>query len=210
MLTLYDYYRSTASFRVRIALHLKNITYTKIPIHLVNNNGEQFSKFYQTLNPQQLVPTLQHHDNIINQSIAIIEYLDDIYPEPKLIPNDPYLKALVKSFALTIVADTHPLNNLRVLKFLSQEFHITEEQKTQWYHHWVATTFAALEKQLATSTHTGMFCFGNTPTLADLCLVPQMFNARRFDCPINAYPILIRIDEHCRTLPGFKQAWPHE
>jgi len=210
MLKLYDYYRSSASFRVRIALNLKEIDYQQIPIHLVNNGGEQFSKVYQAINPQNLVPTLQDGEKIITQSLAIIEYLEDTHPEPSLLPKNPYHRALARSFALMIAADIHPLNNLRVLKFLTDECTINENKKNQWYQHWTAKGLTALETSLTQSSLTGDFCFGNTPTIADVFLIPQMYNAKRFNCDTSAYPLLNRIDAHCQSLLAFSNAWPKE
>lgn len=210
MLQLYNYFRSSASFRVRIALNLKGLEYKEVPVHLLNNGGEQFSPEYQSINPQSLVPALQDGQNTITQSLAIIEYLDEIHPEPPLLPTDAYQKALARSFALVIAADTHPLNNLRVLKFLTQELGVSEEKKSQWYQHWLASGLAPLEQRLASAKHVGQFCFGDTPTLADICLVPQLYNARRFNCDISAYPTLTRIDAHCQAHPAFAKAWPQE
>jgi maleylpyruvate isomerase len=210
MLKLYNYFRSSASFRVRIALNLKGLDYEEITVHLVNNGGEQFSAEYQKINPQSLVPTLTDGDKIMTQSLAIIEYLEDIHPSPALLPKDPYVKSLVRSFALAIAADIHPLNNLRVLKYLTHDFNLNEDKKNQWYQHWIAKGLSSLEKTLESSPHTGEFCFGNTPTIADVFLIPQMYNARRFACDISAYPILSTIDAHCRTLPAFVTAWPYE
>lgn len=210
MLKLYNYYRSSASYRVRIALNLKELDYQEIPIHLVNNGGEQHSAEYQAVNPQGLVPTLQDGDHIIHQSLAIIEYLDEVYPYPALLPEDPYQKAFTRAIALEIAADLHPLNNLRVLKYLTQELGVSEEKKSQWYQHWVAKEFSALEKKLSSSKLTGEYCVGDSPTLADICLVPQMYNARRFSCDITPYPTLVRIDAHCQQQPAFIKAFPKE
>lgn len=210
MLKLYDYFRSSACYRVRIALNIKNVTFEMIPIHLVNNGGEQFSPSYQGINPQSLVPSLQDGTKVLTQSLAIIEYLDEIHPTPALLPKSAYEKALVRSFALTIAADIHPLNNLRVLKYLTNDLKISEEQKTQWYQDWIAKGFAALEQRLATLNMSGDFCFGNQPTLADICLVPQMYNARRFNCDLAAFPTLVTIDANCRKLTAFTNAEPRE
>src|SRR3990167_2288649 len=210
MLKLYNYYRSSASFRVRIALNLKKIAYEDIPIHLLNNGGEHYSAEYQTINPQSLVPTLQDGEKIMTQSLAIIEYLDELQPLPPLLPSDIYHKALVRAFALNIIADMHPLNNLRVLKFLTQELDVSEEKKMHWYHHWITKGLTALEKQIVSLKLADDFCFGSSPTLADICLVPQLYNAQRFACDIIAYPTLIRIDAHCQTLSAFTDAWPQE
>ncbi len=210
MLKLYNYFRSSASFRVRIALNLKGISYQEIPVHLVNNGGEQYFAEYTAINSQNLVPTLRDEDNIMTQSLAIIEYLDEKYPEPPFLPKDLYQKALVRSFALAIACEIHPLNNLRVLNYLRDEFHISDEQKNQWYQHWIAKGFTALEKQLVSQKKQTDFCFGNTPTLADIFLVPQMYNARRFACDVSAYPNMLRIDANCQQHPAFIKAWPEE
>lgn len=210
MLTLYNYFRSSASFRVRIALNLKGLDYNEAPVHLVKNGGEQHSADYQKINPQSLVPALADGNNIITQSYAIIEYLEDTHPTPALLPKDAYLKALVRSFSLAIAADIHPLNNLRVLKYLTQDLNLTEHKKNEWYQHWIAKGLMPLEKIVHTSTHTGEFCFGNSPTMADVFLIPQLYNARRFECDISAYPTLTRIDAHCQTLSAFVNAWPQE
>ncbi len=208
MIELYNYYRSSASFRVRIALNLKGIEYKDIPIHLVNNGGEQHSPEYTTLNPQQLVPAYKDGNRIITQSLAIIEYLNEIYPTPALLPHDPFNKAKVRAFSLAIAADLHPLNNLRVLQYLTKNLNLSEDQKNSWYHHWIHKTFSALEKQL--SLNDNDYCFGDAPGLADIMLVPQMYNARRFACDTNPYPTLTRIDAHCQKHPAFQKAWPKE
>jgi len=210
MLTLYDYFRSSACFRVRIALNLKRLDYHAIPVHLVNNGGEQFTEKYLKINPQCLVPALQDGDSIITQSLAIIEYLDETYPAPALLPVNSLHKALVRSFALSIAADIHPLNNLRVLKYLTSELTVSEEKKNQWYQHWISLGLTALETQIRSNNMAGDFCFGDTPTLADICLVPQLFNARRFSCDLSSYPELIRIDANCQQLDAFTRAWPIE
>jgi maleylpyruvate isomerase len=210
MLKLYNYFRSSASFRVRIALNLKGLDYKKIPIHLVNHGGEQHSAEYAAINPQSLVPALSDNEKIITQSMAIIEYLEEKYPTPPLLPTDHYQRALVRAFSLAIAADTHPLNNLRVLNYLKDELNISEDQKNKWYQHWIAKSFSALETQLASSVYTGDYCFGNSPTMADIFLVPQMFNARRFSCDLSAYPTLTRIDAHCQQHVAFITAHPEE
>lgn len=210
MLKLYDYFRSSAAFRVRIALNLKGLSYESIPIHLLNNGGEQFTKEYQAINPQSLVPALQVDGKIITQSLAIIEYLDETHPGTPLLPADPYTKALVRSFALAITADIHPLNNLRVLRYLSNELKCSEDQKSKWYQHWMAKGLSALEQFLTQHKMSQEYCFGNTPTLADICLIPQLYNAKRFACDLNAYPTLVAIDTRCQQLKAFKDACPKE
>lgn len=210
MMTLYDYYRSSACYRVRIALNLKSLSVEAVPIHLLNNGGEQFSATYLAVNPQSLVPALAIDDKILTQSLAIIEYLDEVHPTPALLPNDPYLKAQVRAFALTIAADVHPLNNLRVLKYLSEKLQITEAQKTEWMHQWIRKGFFALEQQITKQGKSTTFCFGESPTLADICLVPQMYNAKRFHCDVSDFPNLCRIDQHCQQLSPFSLARPLE
>lgn len=210
MLKLYDYFRSSACFRVRIALNLKGLNYQIIPIHLINHGGEQHSDNYQKINPQNLVPALQDDDKIFSQSLAIIEYLDEVHPTPAFLPENAYEKALVRGIALAIAADIHPLNNLRVLKYLTDELAITEEQKSQWYHHWIHKGLNALEQRLVALQRSGDFCFGHQPTLADICLIPQLYNAKRFACDLSPYPTLVRIDNHCRNHPAFIKAWPTE
>lgn len=209
MLKLYDYFRSSACFRVRIALQLKKIPYETIPIHLVNNGGEQHSVEYRAVNPQALVPAFQDDDKVITQSLAIIEYLDEKYPQSPLLPSDLYQKARVRGFALSIATDIHPLNNLRVLKYLTGDFNLSEAQKLQWYQHWIAKGLSALEIQLQQNKQQS-FCFAETPTLADVCLIPQLYNAERFQCDVKPYPTLMRIYAHCKTLPAFLDAWPAE
>lgn len=208
MLTLYDYYRSSACFRVRIALNLKKVKYEAIPIHLAQS--EQYSEAFQNVNPQSLVPCIQDGDQLITQSLAIIEYLDETYPDPAFLPKALHEKALVRAFALSIVADIHPLNNLRVLNYLTDDLKVTPEQKNHWYHHWIHKGFAALETRLTSLNMHGDFCFGNQLTVADICLVPQMFNARRFDVDLTPYPILCHIDDNCQKISAVTKAWPLE
>lgn len=210
MVKLYDYYRSSASFRVRLALNIKKVDYDVIPVHLLNNGGEHNKDEYIKLNPQALVPTLMTNEGIITQSIAIIEWLNEKYPNPPLLPAQPYERALVRSFALTITSDIHPLNNLRVLKYLTQNLKITDAQKGDWYRHWVTKGLVALENQLNMYGRAGKFCFGDMPSLADLCLVPQIFNARRFNCDLSHCPEILRIDNNCQELEAVQNAWPDE
>lgn len=208
MIKLYDYFRSSAAFRVRIALNLKNVPFEKIPVHLLNNGGEQHAEQYHKINPQELVPALQVDNQIITQSLAIIEYLEEKYPEPALLPKDLIKKAQVRQIALSIAADIHPLNNLRVLQYLTNTLKVTEEQKNTWYHHWVAKGFVALEQWLKNTA--GDFCFGDTATLADVFLIPQVFNLYRLNCDVTPYPTVVKIFNHCKELPAFKNAWPEE
>jgi maleylacetoacetate isomerase len=210
MLKLYDYFRSSASYRVRIALNLKKLDYETVSVHLVNNGGEQHSDQYQAINPQSLVPSLEDNGRILTQSLAIIEYLDETHPNPSLLPDHPYEKAKVRAFAYAIAADIHPVNNLRILQYLTNELHISEEQKNNWYHHWIAKGLGALEKMVTASGETTDFCFGDKPSLADVCLAPQMYNAKRFNCDLSAYPNLCRIDQNCQLLSAFTDAQPAE
>lgn len=210
MLKLYNYYRSSASFRVRIALNLKNIEYQDIPIHLTNQGGEHFLPSFNEINPQNLVPVLCDNNKVITQSLAIIEYIDALFPSPAILPKDPYQSALIKSFALTIAADVHPLNNLRVLKYLTTNLGLSEDQKNTWYQNWIQKGFTALEKQLTQLNRSGKYCFGDSITLADIFLVPQMYNARRFSCDISQYPLLTQIDHNCQQHPAFIKASPNE
>ncbi|MES2047764.1 MAG: maleylacetoacetate isomerase [Pseudomonadota bacterium] len=209
---LYGYFRSSASYRVRIALNLKGLEAEQVSVHLVKNGGEQFSDYFRSLNPDALVPALLDTDNgeeiALSQSLAIIEYLEEKYPQPALLPNNLADRAHVRSLALSIACEIHPLNNLRVLKYLTGTLGISEEQKNTWYQHWCVSGLAALEQRLATDTRTGDFCFGNTPSLADCCLVPQIANAQRFNCDLSGMPTLMRINQHCLSLAAFVKAMP--
>lgn len=205
---LYSYFRSSAAFRVRIALNLKGIGYETIPVHLMKDGGQQLSESYRALNPTALVPTLVDGDLTIGQSMAILEYLEETQPQPALLPADPAGRARVRAIAQTVACDIHPLNNLRVLKYLKHELKLEEETKNAWYRHWINEGLVALEALLVASPDTGRFCHGDQPTMADLCLVPQIFNARRFECDLTAFPTLLRIEEACMALPAFRDAAP--
>lgn len=210
MFTLYDYYRSTACYRVRIALNYKNLPYQTVPIHLIDHGGEQYSKTYQQINPQQLVPTLSHESEFfrLSQSLAILDYLEDIKPSPSLYPLNIALKALAKSIALTICCDIHPLNNLRVLTYLKEKFKVNDKAKLEWYHHWLMLGFDAIESNLQQIERTRAFCINDELSIADICLIPQVYNALRFDFDLTPYPIIQSINEHCLTLDVFKAAQP--
>lgn len=205
---LYSYFRSSAAYRVRIALNLKGLSYEYLGVHLLKNGGEQLSDSYRELNPAALVPTLVDGDVALGQSMAIIEYLDETHPDPALLPADPVGRARVRAIAQTIACDTHPLNNLRVLKYLKRELKIDDAAKDAWYRHWVDLGLGAVESLLANSPATGKFCHGDTPGLADLCLVPQVYNARRLECDLSAMPNVVRIDAACRELQAFDLAAP--
>lgn len=210
MYTLYDYFRSTASYRVRIVFALKNIAYTREEVHLVNNGGEQYSSEYQSINPQQLVPTLHDlsNDLKLSQSLAIIDYLELKHPAPSLYTNNIEVDAQIKSIALSICCDIHPLNNLRVLSYLQNTYKINDEEKIAWYHHWLHEGFRALETTLSKIKRHKPLCFSDRITLAEICLIPQMYNAHRFNLDLSAYPLLNEINDHCLTLEPFKLAAP--
>ena len=205
MTKLYGFYRSSAAYRVRIALNLKNVSYTDAFVHLAK--GEQH-KAFALLNPQKLVPALEIDGHLLTQSLAILEYLEETKPEPPLLPKDAAGRARVRGLALQVACDIHPLNNLRVLGYLAKTLGASEAQKQAWYCHWIAEGLAALEAALARDPATGAFCHGSTPTLADVCLVPQVANARRFKCPLDSYPTIRRIEAACLALPAFARASP--
>lgn len=209
---LYGYFRSSASYRVRIALNLKGLNAEHVSVHLVKNGGEQFSDSFRSVNSDALVPALLDTDNgeeiALSQSLAIIEYLEEKYPQTALLPTHLADRAHVRSLALSIACEIHPLSNLRVLKYLTGTLGISEEQKNTWYQHWCVSGLAALELRLAGDKRTGDFCFGNTPSLADCCLVPQIFNAQRFNCDLSGMPTLMRVNQHCLSLAAFVKAMP--
>jgi len=210
MFKLYDYYYSSACFRVRIALNLKNLSHEVVPVHLLHHGGEHLQTAYQKINPQCLVPSLEEitSQSILTQSLAIIEYLDETHPDIPLLPNVPLLKAKIRAFALSIACDTHPLNNLRVLNYLKNELKCSDEQKNQWYHHWLRCGLMPLEKKLGNKDRIGPYCFGEDPTLADICLVPQVYNALRFKFDLSDFPLIHEVYQHCLLSPAFDKALP--
>lgn len=203
---LYNYFRSSASFRVRIALALKGRAYDYKPVHLVKN--EQLAASYAELSAAKLVPLLQDGDAQVSQSIAIIEYLDELHPEPPLLPGRAAERARIRSLALDIACEIHPLNNLRVLRYLVRDLGVSEDAKNGWYRHWVESGLETVERRLDHEAGTGRFCHGDTPTLADCVLVPQIFNAQRFNCRLDHVPTVMRVFEACMALPAFQQAQP--
>ncbi|KVU94583.1 maleylacetoacetate isomerase [Burkholderia ubonensis] len=205
---LYSYFRSSASYRVRIALHLKQLPFDYVPVHLLRDGGQQLKDEYRALSPDSLVPTLVDGDAALQQSLAIVEYLDETHPEPPLLPKAPLDRAYVRSIALQIACEIHPLNNLRVLKYLKHMLQVPEEAKNDWYRHWIEAGFATLEARLANDPRTGKLCFGDTPTLADICVVPQVFNANRFAIDTSRFPTIQRIHDYAMTLDAFKAAAP--
>ena len=208
MLTLYTYFRSSAAYRVRIALNLKGLPHESVPVHLLRDGGEQRRPEHLARNPLGLVPVLGTDVGMLTQSLAIIEYLDETCLMPPLLPADPPGRARVRAIAQAIACDIHPLNNLRVLQYLVRELGVDAQRKDAWYRHWVDEGLAALERMLVGDPRTGEFCHGDAPTLADCCLVPQVFNARRFECRLDDKPTILRIVEACERLPAFRAAAP--
>lgn len=209
-LVLYDYWRSSAAYRVRIALNLKGLDYESRPVHLVRDGGQQHAPAYREINPQQLVPCLLDGDRVITQSLAIIEYLDETHPALKssLLPVDACGRARVRALSMVVACDTHPLGNLRVLQRLEAQLGADEAQRLEWSHHWMATGLGALEAMLAGNAATGRFCHGETPGMADICLVPQVYNALRWKLPMEDYPTVRRIHQACNELEAFRRAAP--
>jgi len=207
--TLYSYWRSSAAYRVRIALNLKGMDYAIAPVHLLRDGGEQHHDDYRRLNPQQLIPALVDGKHVLRESMAIIEYLEEAYPEtPRLLPRAALACARVRALAQMVVCDLHPLGNLRVLQYLQRELGVSDEQKTSWSRHWIKVGFDAVEAVLASGGHAGKFCEGDTPSLADCCLVPQVYNARRFEVSLSPYPTIAAIDAACAKLDAFRRAAP--
>ena len=209
MRTLYSYWRSSAAYRVRIALNLKGMEYVIAPVHLVRDGGEQHREDYRKLNPQKLVPTLVDGSHVLRESMAIIEYLEEAYPAtPRLLPRAALACARVRELAQMVACDIHPVGNLRVLQYLQRELGASDEQKLAWSRHWIEVGFDAIEAVLASGKHAGEFCEGDTPTLADCCLIPQVYNARRFEVPLARYPTIVSIDAACARLEAFQRAAP--
>jgi len=207
---LYTYFRSSAAYRVRIALNLKGLSYEAVPVHLLKDGGQQRQDDYRQINPSALVPTLQDDRITLTQSMAIIEYLDERYPAVPLLPQDPPGRARVRELAQIIACDIHPLNNLRVLRHLVHELKLSEEQKNAWIRHWIGEGLASLEAHLARDPAAGPFCHGSSPTIADCFLVPQVFNAQRFEIDMAAYPNISRIHALCVDMPAFAGAHPSQ
>ena len=204
---LYGYFRSSAAYRVRIALNLKGLAADRLPVHLAK--GAQHAAEFVALNPQALVPVLVTDDGtVLTQSLAIIEWLEEVHPRPPLLPGTADDRARVRAIALAIACDIHPLNNTRVLRYLSGTLEAPQDARDAWYAHWCATGLGALESRLAREPATGRFCHGDAPTIADVCLVPQLANARRFNVDVAPYPTLLRIDAACRAIPAFADAAP--
>ena len=203
---LYNYFRSSASYRVRIALALKGLAYDYKPVHLSKN--EQFAESYAAVSAARLVPLLKDGDAVLTQSLAIIEYLDETHPAPPLLPADALGRARVRALAYDIACEIHPLDNLRVLRYLVRDLKVSEDDKNRWYRHWVETGLETVERQLADHPATGRYCHGETPTLADITLVPQIHNAQRFDCRLDHVPTVMRVFEACMQHEAFDATQP--
>jgi maleylacetoacetate isomerase len=207
---LYTYWRSSSAYRVRIALNLKGLDWESVPVHLVRDGGEQHRPEYRAVNPHGLVPALEDGELTLTESLAIIEYLEETRPEPALLPGDAAGRARVRSLALLLACGIQPLNNLGVLRYLGEAAGLDQDGRDRWYRHWVSVGFDALEARLAREPATGRFCHGDTPGLADCCLVPQVYNARRYGCDLGPYPTIARIDAECAKLEAFSAAAPEQ
>ncbi len=205
-LTLHGFFRSSAAFRVRIALNLKAVAHEKVSVNLFT--GAQREPAYQAINPQGIVPSLVDGGAVLNQSLAILEYLEECYPQPPLLPADAAARARVRAMALNVACEIHPLASLKPQSYLEREFGACQAQRDDWARHWMARGFEAFEARLAGHPQTGTFCHGGTPTFADLCLVPQLFNARLLKLDLTPYPTMVRIEQHCMAQPAFEQALP--
>ncbi len=205
---LHAFYRSSTSYRVRIGLNLKGLAYTLAPVHLLREGGQQHAPDYAALNPQQLVPALRDGERVLTQSLAILEYLEETRPQAPLLPADAAGRARVRALAQLVACDIHPLNNLRVLQFFDRQWNVPQPERDDWVLHWMREGFTAMETMLAASADTGDYCHGNTPGLADCCLLPQLYNARRFKLDLDAFPTLRRIEAACLQLPAFDAARP--
>lgn len=204
----YTYWRSSAAYRVRIVLNIKKLTAEHIPVHLVKNGGEQHSDTYKRVNPQGLVPALVDGDFTIGQSIAIMEYLEEVHPQYRILPEEAKARARVRDIALAVACDIHPIQNLRVRQYVAKEYNVGEEGAQDWVRHWMAIGFEGIEAKVANENETGKLCHGDTPSLADICLIPQMANARGMRLDLSPYPTLTRIDEYARSLLPFIDAAP--
>lgn len=212
LIKLHSYWRSSASYRVRIALNLKALRYEYVPVSLIEGGGQHRSNQFHRLNPQELVPVLIDGERVVRQSLAIIEYLEETYHESghRLMPPTARERARVRALAHLVASDIAPINNLRVLEHLSTQYFLTAAQREQWVRHWIEEGFRPLEEMLSNNPATGAFCEGDEPTLADCCLVPQVYNARRYGVDLAAFPTIVRIDAHCLALPEFASAQPEK
>ena len=207
-LKLYDYWRSSSAYRIRIALNLKGLKYQQIPVNLAPAVSQQKQSEYLAINPQGRVPALSHNRQLITQSLAIFDYLEDVFPKPALLPAESDDRARVRSLAQIVISDIQPLNNLSVTNFLTGPLGLGEMQRDQWYRHWINRGFEVFEKTLVQGGWSGSCCFGNQPTQADLCLIPQVYNAERFNCDMDPFPNIRKITAYCRGLEPFERAAP--
>jgi maleylacetoacetate isomerase len=205
---LYSFFRSSAAYRARIALNVKGLQYEYVAKHLVKNGGEHRSADYLAINPQGFIPALEHDGVLITQSVAIIEYLDEVFPSPPFLPKRPVDRAAVRAMSLLVACDIHPLNNLRVLNYLKSPLSQSTEAIADWYKNWIAEGFLALEQLIAKHSSDGRYCFGNTVTMADVLLVPQVANSRRYQMDLTPYPTLKKVTIHLESLPAFLAARP--
>ena len=208
MLNLYTYFRSSAAFRVRIALEWKGLAFHSIPVHLLREGGGQHAPEYVARNPQRLIPALDVDGRMLTQSLAILEYLEEVHPRPPLLPPDALGRARVRALCAAVACDIHPLNNLRVLRYLNSTLGIAEPQRDAWYRHWIEVGFDAIERLLQRDRPPGPYCHGEAPTLADCCLIPQVFNANRYQIPLEPYPTIRAIHDACLRLDAFQRAAP--
>jgi len=208
MIRLYGYWRSTAAYRVRIALNLKQVSYSQESVHLVKDGGEQHQPEYRAINPQGLVPTLIDDGYAISQSMAILEYLEEKYERPRLLPQDLKARAFARQLCQLVACDIHPLNNLRVLKYLTDQLGVVEADKNQWYHHWIREGFQAFDKMREAQGIEGPYSLGEELSLVDACLIPQIYNAHRFNFPVDEFPRLAAINDNCLKLERFQNAIP--
>lgn len=207
-LVLFDYWRSSACYRVRICLHLKGLEFEQRQVNLAPGSDEQRGEEYLELNPQGLVPALRHGEALLTQSLAICEYLDELCPEPPLLPADPLQRAQARAVAFVVACDIHPINNLRIQVYLKERLGVSAQGSVDWMNHWMGLGFQAIENRLATGKRSGNCCFGDEPGLADACLVPQVYNAERFGCDLSGFPRIMDIVSHCRAIPAFAAAAP--
>ena len=207
-LQLFSYWRSSAAYRVRIGLNLKGLAHDIVPVHLLHDGGQQHSDVYRSINPQQLVPVLGHGNRRLSQSLAILEYLDEVWPTPPLLPSTSRERHRVRALSQLVACDIHPLTNLRVLQYFEREWNVPQPERDEWVRHWILEGFAAAEAMVAEHPSTGTFCEGNTPSMADCCLIPQVYNARRFGVDMAQFPTLQRIEATCLELPAFDAARP--
>ena len=207
-LCLYSYWRSSAAYRVRIGLNLKGLPYEIMAVHLVRDGGEQHTDAFREANPQKRVPVLQHGQRMLRQSMSILEYVDEMWPERPLLPATARDRQRVRALSQVIACDIHPLNNLRVLQYFENEWGVPQAERETWARHWMADGFAAFEALLHDHPSTGAFCDGDVPTMADCCLVPQVYNARRFGLDLSPYPTIVRVEQACLSLPAFDAARP--